>query len=280
MDDAQQAAEADQLARRASSFGTAAARYAAHRPDYPADGIRWILALAPERDDRPEPLTVLDLGAGTGKLTRQLAGLTGGSGRVGGPMNVVAVEPDEQMLAELRRQLPGVTAMQGSAEAIPLPDGSVDAVISGQAMHWFNLDLALPEIARVLRPGGVMGGLWNADDASVGWVTGLHEATGRRTVIPIGGTERDDDDTNEWLTEEGQQLFTTPERSDFGHSHLRTADSMIETLRTHSLFLIMDPAERKAVLAGVRDYLAATPQTADGEFRMPLRTMAIRSVRR
>ena len=87
------------------------------------------------------------------------------------------------MLAELRRRVPGVTAAPGRAEAIPLPDQSVDAVLAGQAAHWFDLDRALPEIARVLTPGGVFAGLWNADDDRVGWVAGLHEASGRRTVV-------------------------------------------------------------------------------------------------
>ncbi len=87
------------------------------------------------------------------------------------------MEPDPDMLAELRRGLPAVTAMSGRAEAIPLPDASVDAVLAGQAAHWFDLDRALPEIARVLTPGGVFAGLWNTDDDRVGWVAGLHRVT-------------------------------------------------------------------------------------------------------
>ena len=92
---------------------------------------------------------MLDLAAGTGKLTATLAGLGA---------EVTAVEPDPAMLAELRRRLPSVRALPGRAEEIPLPDGSVDAVVAGQAMHWFDLDRAVPEIARVLAPGGVLAG--------------------------------------------------------------------------------------------------------------------------
>ena len=129
-------------ARRSSSFGAAARAYAEHRPDYAADAIAWCLAGA----DRPVA-DVLDLGAGTGVLTTSLVA-TG--------LSVTAVEPDPEMLAELRGRLPGVRAVVGRAEAVPLPDDSVDAVLVGTAFHWFDTDRALPEIARVLRPGGVL----------------------------------------------------------------------------------------------------------------------------
>ncbi len=101
----------------------------------------------------------------------------------GGRPQVSAVEPDAHMIAELRRALPEVTAMAGRAEAIPLPDASVDAVFAGQAAHWFDLDLAMPEIARVLAPGGVFAGLWNTDDDRVDWVAGLHEVSGRKNAV-------------------------------------------------------------------------------------------------
>lgn len=263
---------ADVHSRRAASFGAAASAYARHRPDYPVEAIRWVLEPVA---DLGRPLDVLDLGAGTGKLTTQLAGLPAGAGLA----HVVAVEPDPEMLAELRRQLPGVTALAGRAESIPLPDASVDAVLAGQAAHWFDLDRALPEIGRVLRPGGVFAGLWNADDASVAWVVGLHEASGRRTVVPVLGPQ-DQDRARPFLLAGGEQLFYPGEQSEFRHSHIRTAESMVKTLGTHSLFLIMDDAEREAVLADVREFLAATPETASGEFALPLVTLALRSVRR
>ena len=270
--DAESIADADEHSRRAASFGAAAAAYARHRPDYPVAAIRWVLEPTAEAG---RPLDVLDLGAGTGKLTAQLAGLSTGAGQV----HVVAVEPDPQMLAQLRYQLPEVTAMAGRAESIPLPDGSVDAVLAGQAAHWFDFDRALPEIGRVLRPGGVLAGLWNADDASVDWVDGLHRASGLRTVVPILGPEDQDRGTTFWLAG-GEHLFWPAERSEFRHTHVRTAESMIETLRTHSLFLIMEEAERASALSDVREYLAATPQTSAGEFALPLVTLALRAVRR
>ena len=123
----------------ASSFGMAAVAYAEHRPDYAQAAVRWAVEQAPGP-------RVLDLGAGTGKLTATL---------VAAGVETTAVEPDPAMLTELRRALPGVRALPGSAEAIPLPEASVDAVVAGNAMHWFDMDIAGPEIARVLVPGGI-----------------------------------------------------------------------------------------------------------------------------
>ena len=265
----------DEHARRAASFGAAASAYARHRPDYPAAAIGW--ALEPVTRPPGHQIRILDLGAGTGKLTAQLAALTLDSGQP----SVRAVEPDPHMLAELHRRAPGVTAAAGRAEAIPLPDRSVDAVLAGQAAHWFDLDRAMPEIARVLTPGGVFAGLWNTDDDRVDWVAGLHRAAGRTQVVAFTSfSEQDEDGISAWLRGPGQRLFRPPEISGFEHGQVRTADSLIETMRTHSMFLIMEPAEREAVLSTVRDYLAATPQTAAGEFAFPMWTLAQRAVRR
>ena len=221
---------------------------------------------------------ILDLGAGTGKLTAQIAALT----LAGNPPEVTAVEPDPHMLAELRGRLPGVRAAAGRAEQIPLPAGAVDAVLAGQAAHWFDLDRALPEIARVIGPGGVFAGLWNADDDRVDWVAGLHRISGRANVVSCSSFEEaeEDDEIIRWLAGPGSALFSEPESAGFPHGQLRTAGSLIQTMRTHSMFLIMEPAERERILAAVADYLAATPQTAGGEFTLPLWTLAIRAVRR
>ena len=109
-----------------SSFGTAAAAYAEHRPDYAQAAVRWALVLAPGR-------RVLDLGAGTGKLTATL---------IASGVDPVAVEPDSAMLRELFRALPDVRALPGTAEAIPLPEASADAVLAGNALHWFEIGRA------------------------------------------------------------------------------------------------------------------------------------------
>ncbi len=142
-----EAVDSDNRARRAASSGPAAADYARYRPAYRADAVRW--CLAPLGRD-VSSLRVLDLGAGTGKLTAVLQALGA---------DVTAVEPDAAMLAQLRRELPAVAAAPGSAEAIPRPDAAFDAVLCAQSLHWFDLSRALPEIARVLVPGGVLGAL-------------------------------------------------------------------------------------------------------------------------
>ena len=148
--------------RHATSFGVAAVAYAEHRPDYAHPAVRWALGPAPGS-------RVLDLGAGTGKLTATL---------VAAGLETTAVEPDRAMLSELHRFLPDVRALPGSAESIPLPDASVDAVVAGNAMHWFDMDVAGPEIARVLVPRGVLCGLWNVLDDRVDWVAGLARVSG------------------------------------------------------------------------------------------------------
>ena len=308
---------ADEWARRGSSFGTAAAAYAEHRPDYPADAVLWCVAPVradaagdgveshrvgrdlPGRDRAGRDLTdltgrdltsrdltgrdltgrdlagrdltglrVLDLGAGTGKLTALLGSLGA---------DVTAVEPDAAMLAELRRGLPEVRALGGSAEAIPLPDASVDAVLCGQAMHWFDMSRAVPEIARVLVPGGVLGAMWNADDDRVEWVAGLHEATGGAGSPSLSRWRVVSD---HFVADAfGASLFTPVERAEFPNFARHTSESLIALFATHSQVLIMEPAERDRVIAQAREYLGGRPETA-GEFELPMVTSVVRTVRR
>jgi len=142
------------------SFDRVVDAYERARPQYAPDALAWLAVRLPLR-------RVLDLGAGTGKLTRQLVALGA---------DVVAVEPGNEMRAMLQRVLPGVEAHAGSAEAIPLPDESVDAVTAAQAFHWFRTGEALAEIHRVLRPGGGFALLWNQlnqDDPLLGAVDDL-----------------------------------------------------------------------------------------------------------
>ena len=260
-------AEAAERLSHGSSFGAAAAAYAEHRPDYAVAAVRW--ALEPVRD-RPA-FRVADLGAGTGKLTATLVRLDA---------DVTAVEPDQQMLAELRQAMPAVRSVPGSAEQIPLPDASVDAVLAGQAMHWFDLDRAVPEIARVLTPGGVFAGLWNVDDDRVGWVAALAEISKRKSSITLirwrNGTGRS---RRERLLAAGSGLFHAAEEGEFGHGQARTADSLLATIATHSHLLVMDEAERAGLLAQVSDFLHARPETSGGEFTLPMVTVVLRVLR-
>jgi SAM-dependent methyltransferase len=245
-----------------STFGAAATAYAEHRPDYSQAAVRWALERAPGP-------RVLDLGAGTGKLTATLVALGA---------EVIAVEPDPAMLTELRRTLPMVRALPGSAEAVPVPDASVDAVLAGNAMHWFDMNVAGPEIARVLEPDGILAGLWNVLDNRVDWVAGLERISGSAAI----GTR---DTLSSWRAETAEAhlpnsgsiaQFGSPEQAEFPHGQPRTADSLVATLATKAGILVMPEQEQDATLGRIRDFLASRPETARGEFILPMLTGVLR----
>ncbi|BEL05012.1 class I SAM-dependent methyltransferase [Actinoplanes sichuanensis] len=234
-------------------FGSVAAAYAEHRPDYPADAVRWVLAAAPG-------VRVLDLGAGTGKLTAALL-------QVGA--SVTAVEPDPAMRAVLDETFPQVQTLPGSAESIAVPDATVDAIVAGNAMHWFDMTAAEPEFTRVLAPGGVTAGLWNVLDDSVGWVAELARVAGAAVVGP-----RDTPDA--WRAATAGMLGAAAQARAFPHGQRRTADSLVATLATRAGVLIMPEPQRAMLLARIRDFLASRPETATGEFTLPMLTMVLR----
>lgn len=253
--------DSDQKLAHASSFGAAAAAYAEHRPDYARAAVHWALEHA------PGPRT-LDLGAGTGKLTATM--LAEG-------VEVTAVEPDPAMLAQLRLALPKVRTLPGNAEAIPLPDACLDAVLAGNAMHWFDLDVAGPEIARVLAPAGVLAGLWNVLDDRVAWVAELARIAGSAVVGPR-------DTPASWRAETaalqlprtGAARFGSAEQAEFPHGQLRTADTLVATLATRAGLLVLPDEQRRAALDRIRGFLADTPETADGDFVLPMLTCVLR----
>ncbi|MGH3811258.1 MAG: class I SAM-dependent methyltransferase [Pseudonocardiaceae bacterium] len=258
----------DLHARRAASFGSVATEYARHRPDYPDQAVAWALASlrngAP--NDGPKNGRVLDLGAGTGKLTAAIL-------RCGVPTAaVLAVEPDDGMRAELSRRLPEIAVLRGSAEQIPAEQGAVDAVLVGQAFHWFDPDQALPEIARVLRPGGVLAAIGNIEDDSVGWVAELTEAVqAARSAGSIGQGFADVPE---------HPAFGKPEQRQFRWHWPRTIDSLLETTSTHSWLLVSRPEERAAALAAIRRFLEQHPATRHGAFELPMQTLVQRTTRR
>jgi SAM-dependent methyltransferase len=150
-------------AERSRAFGPVAAAYERGRPGYPDEAVRWAVG----RNSG----TVLDLGAGTGKLTRTLAALG---------YDTIAVEPDDAMRAVIRETSPSTRALSGWAELIPLPAASVDAVVVAQAWHWFDHARAAAEVARVVRPGGHVALLYNIRDERIPWVARFAGATGER----------------------------------------------------------------------------------------------------
>jgi SAM-dependent methyltransferase len=168
--------------------------------------------------------------------------------------------------------------VEGSAEALPLPDQSVDAVLCGQAMHWFDMDRALPEIARVLTPGGVLAGLWNVDDDRVGWVAEL-AAISKSGPTLSRWRATPEADTEQGVLRAGSSWFTPVEEREFGHGQLRSADSLVAAIATHSRLLVTGEAERARTLATIRGFLHRQPETSAGEFTLPLATVALRAVR-
>ena len=153
----------------AAGFAAGSATYVKGRPDYPAGLSQWLASELHLRHGK----IVLDLGAGTGKFI----GLLQSTGA-----KIVAVEPVAEMLGQLQQSHPDVASMAGAADRIPLDDASVDAVVCAQAFHWFATTEAIAEIHRVLKPGGVLGLVWNVRDETVGWVQAL-----TRIMAPFEG---------------------------------------------------------------------------------------------
>jgi SAM-dependent methyltransferase len=250
--------------QHARSFGPAAGSYDRHRPNYPSAAVRWALGHDDLNDlDGPaRPLRVVDLGAGTGILTRAL--LAAGH-------DVIPVEPDQQMRTQLVAGTPGVTALAGSAEEIPLADASVDAVVAGQAYHWFDPARTHLEIARVLRPGGMLAALWNVRDESVSWVAELT----RIAALEDGYGRVERGLYDDWLRAAG---FRPAERATFPHASSYTPDTLVELIKTRSYFLTA-PQERQVQIAvNVRNLTVAHPElNGRPTFELPYRTVVYRA---
>ncbi len=240
----------------AHGFAGAAASYEEGRPTYPpkaAARLARALRLRPGR-------VVLDLAAGTGKLTALLVG-TGAQ--------VVAVEPVAEMRALLEQALPTVQALGGTAEAIPLDTGSVDAVTVGQAFHWFRGDEPLAEIHRVLAPGGGLGLVWNVRDTSVQWVARLTEIMEPHrgdTPAHRSGKWREAFDRT--------QLFGQLSDAEVRHVHRLPPAGVVARVASVSFIATLPEREREGVLADVRELLATDPETSGREeVALPYRTV-------
>src|SRR4051794_19837104 len=206
----------------ARSFGSVVDAYDRGRPGYPSEAVAWLAG--------DEPATVLELGAGTGKLTDTLVALG---------HDVHATDPDDAMLGRLRARLPDVPTSVASAEELPAADASYDVVVAGQAFHWFDLDRALPEIARVLRPGGRLALVWNQRDEQIPWVRKLGRIIGTqeqlRNADPLVESEH----------------FDQVEEESFRHWQLIDRDSVQDLALSRSHLAVMDEAGRQAKLAEV-----------------------------
>jgi ubiquinone/menaquinone biosynthesis C-methylase UbiE len=232
----------------AHSFGGVAEAYERGRPSYPAEAVRWMLG--------DQPRSVLELGAGTGKLTRVLLELG---------HDVHPTDPDPAMLALLEEHLPGTRSAVASAEDIPLADASVDAVIAAQAFHWFDLDLALPEIARVLRPGGRICLVWNQRDEKIPWV--------RRLGALIGTQEQLGDPAQSLIFSE---LFGFVEEDDFSHWQTIDRRTLQDLVLSRSNIAVLDEAGRAAKLAEVVAFYDDFGRGMDG-MQLPYVTRCFRA---
>jgi len=224
-------------------FGRAADAYERGRPDYPADAIALLvdrLGLRPGR-------TVVDLAAGTGKLTRLLVP-TGA--------DVIALEP----IAEMRAKIEGARVLEGTAEAIPLPDASADAVTVAQAFHWFRVEEALAQIHRVLRLGGGLALIWNVRDER----EPIHAAVSA-ILAPL---ERDTPRRHRhpWLEVlDGSGLFTPAEKATFSHEQLVDEDGLVERFMSVSFVAAADADAQADVEARLR----ALARDAGTPIRLP-----------
>jgi SAM-dependent methyltransferase len=219
------------------SFELVADLYEHSRPEYPPEAIEWIAHALDLRAGR----TVLDLGAGTGKLTRAL---------VPTAAHVIAVEPGEQMLAQLRAVLPDVEAIRGGAEAIPLDDGSVDAITVGQAFHWFRHDEALPELHRVLRAAGGLALLWNNRDQDAPLQREVSDL-----IAPLAVGRAAAWDSSRYVRE--SELFGAVEHRTFRFTQELIEDELVGRIASISFVAAAPAATRAEIEARLREIAAA-----------------------
>lgn len=235
--------------RTAWTEAEVAVRYDRARPGYPAAAVAFAAdGLAP-------PVRALDVGAGTGKLTTVLcaAGL-----------ETVAVEPAPGMLKVLRHAVQRAQVLAGSAEEVPLPDAAVDLVAAGQAFHWFDRERALPELARVLRPGGRLALFYNARDDAVAWVRALSE---------LVGSPEDGDHLSlvrERVPDDLGPLFAPDGTTRVPHGHELDADGLVDLIASRSYVIRRPAADRDALLESVRRLARTHPELVGRQwFSMP-----------
>jgi len=249
-------------AASAAGFATDMAVYERGRPSYPDDVVEWLVdGLGIEAGRR-----VVDLAAGTGKLTRLLVP-TGA--------NLTAVEPSAAMRAELARNVPGVAILDGTAEAMPFADASVDAVTVGQAFHWFDVPRSTAEISRVLVPGGGLGFVWNErDTAAEPWVAELSRLIRWEQRLAVGVPLNVELDWQEIFAEHAVG-FGPLERFDTTYRQELDVDTLVQRVLSTSYIASAPADEQRRIEDAVRSIVAGFPD----RFELPYITVAYRGVR-
>lgn len=238
-------------------FGADAAAYARGRPDYPGALLGWLEADVGAGRGK----AVLDLGAGTGKFTRLLVQ----AGAV-----VTAVEPVVAMREALRANLQGVRTLAGTAEALPLEDASMDAVVCAQAFHWFATEAALAQIRRVLKPGGRLGLVWNVRDETIDWVAAI-----TRIIAPYEG-DAPRFHKGEWRRPFSSGIFGELRLTAFDYQHVGSASEVIiDRFLSVSFIAALPAAEKAEVEERLRALVASHPQLRGRDpIAFPYRTEA------
>jgi len=242
----------------AEGFAAGAASYVAGRPEYPPEIEAWLTDELGLHSGK----TVLDLGAGTGKFSRSLLA-TGAK--------VIAVEPVPEMLDQLVRQYPEVEARSGSAEAIPLGDALVDAVVCAQSFHWFATREALHEIHRVLNPGGALGLVWNDRDNNVEWVAALTRIMKRFE----GGVPRFH--SQKWRASFPADGFGPLREKRFPNPHTGDPERVIvDRILSVSFMAALPPDEQERVKDELHEVIASSPELAGkAQVTFPYETLAV-----
>lgn len=293
----------DQRNVRATSFGSQAAVYDGARPSYPRVAVQWALkplgaseqgrpptyqsfplSGSPQPSPAPRPSPVLplsrepaatsalrggsepraqiriaDIGAGTGKLTHLLQEFA---------EDLVAVDPDPAMLAHLRSEMPDVRTFEGKGESIPLPSGSLDAVFFGQSWHWTDSAAASIEVARVLKPGGVLALLWNVRDTSIPWVADYQRV--------LHGSDAEKMIENDAVRIEPP--FALVERATFGWSLATTREALLALARSRSHFITSPASEQERIIHGCEELFDSIGVVEDSSIELPYTTHVFRAL--
>ncbi len=245
---------------RATSFGQVADDYDRVRPSPPDEALDW---LVPQNCE-----IVVDIAAGTGLFTRAL------QRRI---MQVIAVEPDDRICAVLAARSPGVRAVAGRGEAIPVPDASADGVFVSSAWHWLDPGQAVPEIARVLRDGGRLGVIWTSRDRRVDWVAEL-DMLRRPNAVRSAEDARSQLRRRHEVTLPGNAPFENIASASFSFVRTMTVDDAVDWLATYSGVITAPAGERAAALARAREALLRRA-SGDGMIEIPMQSTCWRADR-